>query len=466
MERRALTISLIVGGAFLMENIDGTVISTALPEMAKSFRVNPIHLSAGITSYLIMLAVFIPISGWVADKFGTRNVFGSAIVGFVLASVGCGLSQNIYHFVTFRILQGVAGAMMVPVGRLSVLRNTEKKDLVTAIAYITWPGLIGPIIGPLLGGIFTTYLTWHWIFFINIPLGIIAVILTWKYIPNTHTKDPKPLDFVGFLLSAVALSSFMYGVELLSREGENYWKIAGILVASGLLIVFNIYQSRKKEFPLIDYSILNVRTFAITVYSGSLARMVIGMAPFLVPMMFQIGFGLNAFQSGLLFMASMVGNLAMKPATIWITRKFNFKEVLIGNGILLAISTFATALLFPTTPTWMVVVVMFASGMFRSMQFSSLNTLAYADIPNKNMSNANTLYSTAQQMTLGMGIALGAVSLHVASVIHGHGTRYQMNDFHMAFVFIGFLSLLGLIEYGRLKKTDGLNVRGIEKKSK
>jgi MFS family permease len=274
------------------------------------------------------------------------------------------------------------------------------------------------------------------------------------------------LDFVGFLLSAVALSSFMYGVELLSREGENYWEIGGILLGSALLIAFNIYQSRKKEFPLIDYSVLKVRTFAITVYSGSLARMVIGMAPFLVPMMFQIGFGLNAFQSGLLFMASMVGNLAMKPATIWITRKFNFKQVLIGNGILLAISTFATALLFPTTPTWMVIVVMFASGMFRSMQFSSLNTLAYADIPNKNMSNANTLYSTAQQMTLGMGIALGAVSLHIASVIHGHGTRYQMNDFHMAFVFIGFLSLLGLIEYSRIKKTDGLNVRGIEKNAK
>lgn len=463
MDKKALRISLIVGGAFLMENLDGTVISTALPTMARAFGTNPVHMSAGITSYLIMLAVFIPISGWVADRFGTRNVFGSAICGFVIASVGCGLSENLTAFVLFRIMQGIAGAMMVPVGRLSVLRNTAKKDLVTAIAYITWPGLIGPILGPILGGVFTTYLTWHWIFFINVPLGIIAIYLTWKYIPNIQSDKVYPLDWLGFLLSAVGLSSFMYAMELVSREGSDYTLVAAVMTGSIILIAVNVVHSKRKAHALIDYSVLKIRTYAVSVYSGSLSRMVIGMAPFLIPLMFQVGFGLNAFQSGMLFMASMVGNLSMKPATIWITRKFNFKQVLIGNGILLALSTFATAWLFPDSPTWVIVVVMFVSGMFRSMQFSSINTLAYADIPTERMSNANTFYSTAQQMSMGMGIALGAVAIHLASVIHGTNGHYQMSDFHLALNMIGIIAILSLFEYLRLKPTDGLNVRGLAK---
>lgn len=463
MEKRALTISLIVGGAFLMENLDSTVISTAIPAMAASFKTDPVHLSAGITSYLIMLAVFIPISGWVADKYGTRNVFGGAMIGFLVASMLCGISQNLTQFVIARILQGTAGAMMVPVGRLSVLKNTQKQDLVTAMAYITWPGLIGPIIGPILGGLFTTYLTWHWIFFINVPLGIVGLFFVWKYIPNTHSEFTRPLDMVGFALSAVALSTFMYGMETLSRGEATLLKTGGLLLGSVVLIVINVFQSKKKKFPLIDFSVLRVKTYAITIYSGSLTRMVIGMAPFLVPMLFQIGFGLSAFHSGMIYMASMVGSLVIKPATITTTRKYNFRTVLVGNGILLAGSTIATGFLLPETPLWITIVVMFTSGMFRSMQFSSLNTLAYADIPMDKMSNANTLYSTAQQMSLGMGIALGAITLHVSSVIHHTHNQYQLKDFQLAFFIIGTLSLISLIEYFRLTPRDGLNVRGIKK---
>ncbi|WP_447642522.1 MULTISPECIES: MFS transporter [Chitinophagaceae] len=463
MEKRALTISLIVGGAFLMENLDSTVISTALPAMAASFHTDPVHLSAGITSYIIMLAVLIPISGWVADKYGTRNVFGGAMIGFLVASMLCGLSQNLTQFVCARVLQGTAGAMMVPVGRLSVLKNTQKQDLVTAIAYITWPGLIGPIIGPILGGLVTTYLTWHWIFFINVPLGTVALFFIWKYIPNTRGDSVRPLDFVGFVLSAVALSSFMYGMETLSRGEATWLKTGGLLFGSILLLTINVFQSKKKAFPLIDFSVLRIKTYAITIYSGSLTRMVIGMAPFLVPLLFQVGFGLNPFQSGMIYMASMVGSLVVKPATITTTRKYDFRTVLVGNGILLAASTFATGFLMPQTPLWLTVLVMFTSGAFRSMQFSSLNTLAYADISMDKMSNANTLYSTAQQMSLGMGIALGAVTLHLASVIHHTQNHYELRDFHLAFFIIGGLSLLSLIEYFRLTPTDGLSVRGVIK---
>jgi len=467
MEKRALTISLIVGGAFLMENLDSTVISTALPAMAASFHTQTVYLSAGITSYLIMLAVFIPISGWVADKYGTRNIFGGAMIGFLVASMLCGLSQNLTQFVCARVLQGIAGAMMVPVGRLSVLKNTQKKDLVTAMAYITWPGLIGPIIGPILGGLVTTYLTWHWIFFINLPLGIVALFFIWKYIPNTHSEFVKPLDVPGFILSAIAMSGFMYGMETISR-GDVSWVQTTILILGSIgLMVVNYFQSKRKKYPLIDFSILKIKTYAITIYSGSLTRMVIGMAPFLVPLLLQVGFGLNPFHSGMIYMASMVGSLSVKPATISLTKKYDFRKMLVGNGILLALSTIATGFLESYTPLWLTIIVMFTSGAFRSIQFSSLNTLAYADIPMERMSNANTLYSTAQQMSLGMGIALGAVTLHISSVVHHTtGGNYQVKDFHLAFFIIGVLSLLSLIEYFRLTPQDGISVRGITTKPK
>ncbi|SEM14023.1 drug resistance transporter, EmrB/QacA subfamily [bacterium A37T11] len=462
MEKRALTISLIVGGAMFMENLDATALSTALPQMAKSFAVSPVHMSAGITFYVVMLAVFIPVSGWVADRFGTRTVFSGAITGFLVSSIACGISQNLTQFVIARIFQGIAGAMMVPVGRLTILKNTSKKDLVTAIAYITWPGLIGPIAGPLIGGFFTTYFTWHWIFFINIPLGLLALALTHRYIPNSPAEIKRPLDWVGFILSGLSLSGIMIAVEMISAgHPGNYSKSGLLLLVCMLLMAAAVYSSKKIKYPLIDYSILKIRTFAVTIYSGTLARMVINMAPFLLPLMFQIGFGLNPLQAGALFMASMVGNLAMKPGAIWVTRKFDFRSVLIVNGLILVAITFVQALLVPDTPTWLVVIVLFVSGLSRSMQFSSLNTLAYADIPREKMSNANTLYSTVQQVGLGLGVALGAVALHVASLIHHTEKQYTMADFHLALYIVGIICFLSLLEYLRLKKTDGLNLRGL-----
>lgn len=462
---RSYTVSLIVAIAFFMQGLDTTAVNTAIPAMARSFNTDVVHLSAGVTSYLIALAIFIPVSGWIADRFGTRKIFCVAIVLFILASTLCGTSQSLSQFVIFRIFQGMAGAMMTPVGRLAVLKTTPKDKLVTAIAYITWPALVAPILGPLVGGYLTTYWHWNLIFYLNIPISIICVILAWHYIPEEKEeyKVKRRFDFVGFALSGISLAGFMYGVELFSRKEIPYFvPILIVLVSIGLL-AFNVRYSRHISNPLIDYSIIRIPTYKVTIFTGSVSRMVIGVAPYLVPLMFQEGFGLTPFESGSLFLATMAGNLAMKPATIWIMRHYNFRTVLISNGLLVAIFTLFTALLLPTTPVILIVVVMFLSGMFRSMQFSAITTLAFADIPQAQMTPANTLYSTVQQMSTGMGIAMGAVFLRFSNMINGSTAHYSVADFRLAFIFVAILGFVSLYGFTKLSPNAGDVVRGKKK---
>ena len=405
---RSITISLTVAIAFFMQNLDTTAVNTAIPAMAKSFGTDVIHLSAGITSYLIALAIFIPVSGWIADRFGTRKVFCASIIFFILASALCGLSQTLTQFIFCRIFQGMAGAMMTPVGRLAVLKATPKENLVTAMAYITWPALVAPILGPLVGGYLTTYFTWHWIFYLNIPFSILCFVLAWNFIPDEREaeKIKRRFDAVGFVLSGLALAGFMYGVELFSHEGVPYLIALLVIIVSVCLLFFNVRYSRHISNPLIDYSVIKIPTYRVTIFTGSLSRMVIGVAPYLVPLMFQEGFGLNPFQSGLLFLSTMAGNLCMKPLTVWIMHRYTFRNVLLINGFLVVVFTVFTAFILPTTPVIIIVAVMFLSGMFRSMQFSGITTLAFADIPQQRMTSANTLHSTVQQMSTGMGIAM------------------------------------------------------------
>lgn len=458
---KSYTVSLIVAIAFFMQGLDTTAVNTAIPAMARSFNTDVVHLSAGITSYLISLAVFIPVSGWIADRYGTRKVFCLAIILFVLASALCGTSQTLTQFIIFRIFQGIAGAMMTPVGRLAVLKVTPKENLVVAMAYITWPALVAPILGPLIGGYLTTYWSWHWIFYLNIPISIVCVLLAWFHIPNNlgEGEVKRRFDFVGFVLSGLALAGFMYGVELLSHQEVPYYvSIIIILVSIGLLFL-NVRYSRHISNPLIDYSVIRIPTYKVTILTGSLSRMVIGVAPYLIPLMFQEGFGLNPFQSGMLFLATMAGNLTMKPATIWIMRHYNFRTVLIANGFLISVFTFLTSLLLPTTPVFLIVVVMFLSGMFRSMQFSAITTLAFADIPQEKTTTANTLYSTVQQMSTGMGIAMGAVFLRFSNLIHGSTEHYTVSDFHLAFVFVSILGILSLYGFTKLAPDAGDIVR-------
>lgn len=464
---RSTTVALIVAIAFFMQNLDTTAVNTAIPAMARSFSTDVIHLSAGVTSYLIALAIFIPVSGWIADRYGSRKVFCTAIALFIISSMLCGLSQSLPQFVIFRIFQGISGAMMTPVGRLAVLKATPKEELVTAIAYITWPGLIAPILGPLVGGYLTTYWSWHWIFYLNIPLSIICILLAWRFIPE-DVEDGQPkrrFDFVGFVLSGFALAGFMYGVELFSREDMAYYIPLIVITFSLLLLAFNIRYSRHISNPLIDYSVIRIPTYRVTIFTGSISRMVIGVAPFLVPLMFQVGWGLSPFDSGLLFLTTMAGNLTMKPITLWVMRRFNFRSVLIINGLMVVVFTLLTAILLPTTPVVLILIVMFLSGMFRSMQFSAITTLAFADIPQPRMTAANTLYSTVQQMSTGMGIAMGAVFLRFSHIINGGTGAYSIPDFRLAFIFVAILGFVSLYGYTKLTAEAGDIVR-VKKKDR
>lgn len=458
---KTYTVSLVVAIAFFMQGLDTTAVNTAIPAMARSFNTDVVHLSAGITSYLIALAIFIPVSGWIADRYGTRRVFCTSIVLFITASALCGMSQTLTQFVIFRIFQGMAGAMMTPVGRLAVLKSVTKDKLVTAMAYIVWPALVAPILGPVVGGYLTTYWTWHWIFYLNIPISIICVILGWRFIPEEEKSNlpKKRFDLVGFVLSGSALVGFMYGVELLSRREVPYYVSVLLILVSICLLLFNVRYSKHISNPLIDYSVIRIPTYKVTIFTGSLSRMVIGVAPYLIPLMFQEGFGLNPFESGSLFLATMAGNLAMKPATIWVMRHYNFRTVLVVNGFLVALFSFFTALLLPTTPVILIVVVMFLSGMFRSMQFSAITTLAFAEIPQQQMTAANTLYSTVQQMSTGMGIAMGAVFLRFSNMINGYSEHYTVADFRLAFIFVAILGIVSLYGFTKLTPDAGDAVR-------
>ncbi|EOI1353873.1 MFS transporter [Citrobacter amalonaticus] len=449
--------ALLVAGAFFMEFIDGTVIATALPDMAKSFGVQAVDLNIGISAYLITLAVLIPASGWIADRFGARKIFTLALAIFTLASVLCGLSTTLESFLAMRILQGVGGALMVPVGRLAVLRITPKHQLITAIATLTWPALVAPIIGPPLGGFITSYANWRWIFFINVPLGLLAIALALRFIPNIRDDDRRPFDLPGFLATAIAMVSLVYAMELLgSQHPESGLTIALLALGVGTF-AFSLRHFRRAAWPMIRLDAMQVQTFRVTMYGGSLFRASISAVPFLLPLMFQVGFGMNAFQAGSLVLAVFVGNLTIKPATTPLIRWLGFKKLLLINGALNVLALLACALITPSTPVWLILLVLYFGGVFRSIQFTGISTLAFADVPSAQMSYANTLFSTATQLAVGLGISLGAIGIRIgANVSEWLGmSAIPGISFRLAFVAIALICLIGMVDTLRLVKDAG-----------
>ncbi|HGV9226742.1 MFS transporter [Citrobacter amalonaticus] len=449
--------ALLVAGAFFMEFIDGTVIATALPDMAKSFGVQAVDLNIGISAYLITLAVLIPASGWIADRFGARKIFTLALAIFTLASVLCGLSTTLESFLAMRILQGVGGALMVPVGRLAVLRITPKHQLITAIATLTWPALVAPIIGPPLGGFITSYANWRWIFFINVPLGLLAIALALRFIPNIRDDDRRPFDLPGFLATAIAMVSLVYAMELLgSQHPESGLTIALLALGVGTF-AFSLRHFRRAAWPMIRLDAMQVPTFRVTMYGGSLFRASISAVPFLLPLMFQVGFGMNAFQAGSLVLAVFVGNLTIKPATTPLIRWLGFKKLLLINGALNVLALLACALITPGTPVWLILLVLYLGGVFRSIQFTGISTLAFADVPSAQMSYANTLFSTATQLAVGLGISLGAIGIRIgANVSEWLGmSAIPGISFRLAFVVIALICLIGMVDTLRLVKDAG-----------
>lgn len=457
-ERRGLSpAALLVAGAFFMEFLDGTVIATALPDMAKSFGVQAVDLNIGISAYLITLAVLIPASGWIADRFGARKVFAIALAIFTLASVFCGLSRTVDQFVAMRVLQGMGGALMVPVGRLAVLRTTPKHLLITAIATLTWPALVAPIIGPPLGGFITRYADWRWIFFINVPLGLVAIILALRIIPNIVEETRRPFDMPGFVATSVAMVSLVYAMELLGAAHPQGGLTFGLLAMGSLALLYALRHFQKTPWPMIRLDAMQVPTFRVTMYGGSLFRASISAVPFLLPLMFQVGFGMDAFRSGLLVLAVFVGNLTIKPATTPLIRWLGFRKLLLINGGLNVLSLLACAFLTPQTPVWLIMLILYLGGVFRSIQFTAVSTLAFSDVPSAQMSYANTLFSTATQLAVGLGITLGAIGIRIGekvSEMTGLAAAPGMS-FRLAFAAIALVCLVGMFDTLRLEKDAG-----------
>ncbi len=450
----------LVAATFFMEYLDTTIITTALPRMAADFGVTPNALSLGLAAYMLTLAVFIPVSGWVADRFGSRTVFGLAIAVFTLASVACAGSTGLLSFTAARVLQGLGGAMMVPVGRMIVIRNTERSRLMQAVSTITWPAIVAPVIGPTAGGFITTYASWHWIFLLNVPFGIAAILAVLAIVPQQHADRARPLDRIGFLLSGATLTALLCGTELASREEASLTLAIGLILAGIALGAATMTQARRTAHPLLDFSILEVPTYAVTVLWGGLTRIGVEAVPYLSPLLFQIGFGLSPFRSGLLLLATATGNLGMKAFTTPVLKRFGFRGVAVVNGGLAGLTTGALGLLLPTTPLLVMLALLFAYGLARSMQFTLLATLAYADVSDAQKGPASTLWSTNQQMTIGMGIAFGAVCLRVSSVLGGHRAGlFTLPDFHRAFVMAGLLTLVSVIGYIRLPRNAGNRIR-------
>ncbi|MBL9722273.1 MFS transporter [Klebsiella pneumoniae] len=459
-ERAFSAPALLEAGAFFMEFLDGTVIATALPDMARDFGVTAVELNIGISAYLITLAVLIPASGWIADRFGARAIFTLALAIFTLASVFCGLSTEVHIFVAMRILQGVGGALMVPVGRLAVLRTTPKHQLIKAIATLTWPALVAPIIGPPLGGFITRYASWHWIFFINVPLGLAAIILSLRIIPDIRETERRSFDLSGFITTSVAMVSLVTAMERLGDRQPQIWPTLALAALGFGCLLYSIRHFRRAAAPMVRLDALQVPTFRVTMYGGSLFRASISAVPFLLPLLFQVGFGMDPFHSGLLVLAVFVGNLTIKPATTPLIRWLGFRRLLLINGALNVCSLLACALLTPQTPVWAIMLILYLGGVFRSIQFTGVSTLAFADVPAAQMSDANTLFSTASQLAVGLGITLGAIGIRLGEQVGDwlHLTELPGISFRLSFVFIALICLVGMIDSLHLAKTAGSSV--------
>ena len=455
-------IALLVAAAFFMEFIDGTVIATALPQMAISFGVSAVDLNAGMSAYMLTLAVLIPASGWAAERFGARNVFTFALAVFTLASLFCAMATGVGEFILLRIIQGVGGALMVPVGRLTVLKTTPKPQLIKAIATLTWPALVAPILGPPLGGFITHYASWHWIFYINVPLGIIAMILAWRLFPQQPADQPKHFDKPGFVLTGLAMLALVTGLELISQD-HILWTTAVLLLAAGAAMsVLAVCHLSRSAAPMVHLGSLVIPTFRISMGGGSLFRITISAVPFLLPLMLQVGFGMDPFHAGLLVLAVFAGNLAMKPATTPLIRRFGFRPVLVVNGLLSVFSLLFCAFLTPGTPDWLIMLLLFLGGLSRSMQFTGISTLAFSDVPASHMADANTLFSTALQLSVGLGITVGALGTRFGEQLV---ERMQWQavpgmSFKVAFVVIAVITLFGWLDMLRLKPDAGATVSG------
>jgi EmrB/QacA subfamily drug resistance transporter len=446
----------LVAMAFFMEALDTTILNTATPAIAEALGVVPLSMKAVLSSYTLSLAVFIPVSGWAADRFGTRRVFSSAIGIFTLGSVLCGICNDIHLLVACRILQGCGGAMMVPVGRLTLVRTFEKSALMRTMAFVAIPGLVGPMLGPFVGGLIVHYFHWRVIFFINIPIGLIGLYLVYRYLPDYRGQRARRLDIIGLILFGAGVALLSYVLEVFGEHTLALWELLGLLTLSFALLAGYGWHAAHTQFPLLRLGLLRLRTFRAAVVGGFVTRIGIGGIPFLFPLLYQVGLGFSPVQSGLMMMPQAMAAMSLKATMPRILKRFGYRCVLISNTVILGLMILLFATIGAHTPVWLIVAQVFCYGFFASLQYTSMNTLVYADVTDEQASGASTMASTFQQMSISFGVA--SASLATAFFIPD---RFRSNPselihgIHHAFFVLGGFTVLSTIVFRELRSNDG-----------
>jgi len=441
-----------------MESLDTTILNTAVPTISAALHVAALSMKAVLASYTLSLAVFIPISGWMADRFGTRRVFATAIGLFTLGSCLCGLSVNIHLLVACRILQGLGGAMMVPVGRLTLVRTFAKSDLVRAMSFVSIPALVAPMLGPIAGGLIVDYLHWRVIFFLNIPIGLAGLVLVYLHLPDYRETNNHPLDIVGLILFGSGIALLSYVLEIFGEHALSGWEMSGLLGLSAGLLTGYALHARMVPFPLLDLALFRIRTFRASVSGSFFTRLGIGGVPFLLPLLYQVGLGYTAIQSGLLVMPQAVSAMCMKAVMPQLLRRVGYRGVLISNTLILGVLLILFATIGRDTPVWIIVLQAFVYGAFTSLQYTSMNTLVYADITPEKTSHASSIASTMQQMSVSFGVAAAGLATALFVPATGNAAPAMIHGIHEALIYLGILTIISTIVFGGLKAGDGDDV--------
>jgi EmrB/QacA subfamily drug resistance transporter len=445
----------LIAVAFFMESLDTTILNTAVPTIATALHVAPLSMKSVLASYTLSLAVFIPISGWMADRFGTRRVFASAIGIFTLGSFLCGMSSNIHALVACRILQGCGGSMMVPVGRLTIVRTFAKSELVRAMSFVSIPALIAPMLGPIAGGLIVGYLHWRLIFFVNIPIGLAGLYLVYRHLPD-YREDTNPLDLTGLILFGSGVALLSYVLEVFGEHTLNLFETLGLFGVSIVLLAGYGFHATRTAYPLLRLSLFRIRTFRAAVSGSFVTRLGIGGIPFLFPLLYQVGLGFTPIQSGLLLMPQAIASMSLKPAMPRILARFGYRAVLVSNTLLMGLQILLFAAIGKGTPVWLIVVEVFFFGFFTSLQYTSMNTLVYADVSEEQASSASSIASTMQQMAISFAVA--SASLVTAFFIpdrHTSSAPQFIHGIHRAFLVLGGMTIVSTIVFRELKRGDG-----------
>ncbi|CAM5774629.1 MFS transporter [Labrys miyagiensis] len=461
--RLRLLIPLVVGVAFLMEHLDSTIIATAIPQMAAGLDTTPLRLNLAITAYVLTLAVFIPVSGWFSDRFGARQIFVLALTIFTVSSASCGIAQNFEMLLVMRIFQGLGGAMMTPVGRLILLRSFPRKELVTAMTYTTMPAIIGPVIGPLLGGVLTHYLSWRWIFYVNLPFGVLGIILALRFVGDIHGSRSVRFDFPGFLIVGAAAALLQFGIENIGRPTIAVSWIVAVLAAAVLLLFAFGWYARRVADPAVDLTLFRLRSFSVGTLAGGICRIGMNGVPFVLPLMLQVGFGMSAIESGSITFVSAVSSFFVRPVSKYMLRLFGFDRVLFWSAVSGSALIAGFALMQPDTPHLWIDAYVFIFGLARAAQFMTSNTLSYADMPSAQLSGATSLGGVLQQLSVSFGVSLGAMFL---GIVTWDGSPLTPQHFHQVFLLMAIIPLLSLPGFFFLHPQDGVEVSQHKRKPK